>query len=126
MARMRAPAKHPLIFLMAGEPSGDALGARLMAALKRETNGEVRFAGIGGTLMTAEGLRSEFPMEELSIMGLAEVLPRVPRVLRRIRETAARIKVLRPSAVVSIDATGFCFRVERRVERQSSRGGARP
>jgi len=115
MASMRAAAKHPLIFLMAGEPSGDALGARLMAALKRETNGEVRFAGIGGTLMTAEGLRSEFPMEELSIMGLAEVLPRVPRVLRRIRETAARIKVLRPSAVVSIDATGFCFRVERRV-----------
>ncbi len=114
-AGARGAANRPLIFLMAGEPSGDALGARLMAALRRESNGEVRFAGIGGALMKAEGLRSEFPMEELSIMGLTEVLPRAPRVLRRVRETVARIKALRPSAVVSIDATGFCFRVERRV-----------
>ena len=116
-ARANASADGPLIFLMAGEPSGDALGARLMAAIRRETNGEARFAGIGGELMKAEGLRSEFPMEELSIMGLAEVLPRIPRVLRRVRETAARISALRPAAVVSIDATGFCFRVERRVKR---------
>lgn len=106
----------PLIFLMAGEPSGDALGARLMAALKRETNGGVRFAGVGGERMIAEGMRSQFPMEELSIMGLAEVLPRAPRIFRRVRETVAEITALRPDAVVSIDATGFCFRVEKRLK----------
>lgn len=109
-------AEGPLIFLMAGEPSGDALGARLMDALKRETNGMVRFAGIGGERMTAEGLVSQFPMEELSVMGLAEVLPRAPRILRRVRETVEHIQDLRPSAIVSIDATGFCFRVEKRVK----------
>jgi len=103
----------PLIFLMAGEPSGDAIGARLMAALRRETNGRVRFAGIGGERMAAEGLESQFPMAELSIMGVAEVIPSIPRVLRRVRETVARIRLLSPAAVVSIDATGFCFRVER-------------
>ena len=111
-----AATEGPLIFLMAGEPSGDALGARLMAALRRETNGGARFAGVGGELMKADGLASDFPMAELSIMGLAEVLPRAPLVLRRVRETVVRIKELRPAAVVSIDATGFCFRVERRVK----------
>jgi lipid-A-disaccharide synthase len=101
---------------MAGEPSGDAIGARLMSALKRETNGAVRFAGIGGERMIAEGLQSDFPMTELSIIGLAEVLPRAPRILRRVRETAARVRDLEPDAVVSIDATGFCFRVEKRLK----------
>ena len=111
-----ANARGPLIFLMAGEPSGDALGARLMAALRRETNGTVRFAGIGGERMIGEGLESLFPMEELSIMGLAEVLPRARSILRRINETAARVRALKPAAVVSVDATGFCFRVERRLK----------
>ncbi len=121
---MRSPAPPPaagemdapLIFIMAGEPSGDALGARLMAALKRETNGMARFEGIGGERMAGEGLRSQFPMAELSIMGVAEVIPSIPRVLRRVRETVARIRRLRPSAVVSVDATGFCFRVERQLK----------
>ncbi|HYB09429.1 MAG TPA: lipid-A-disaccharide synthase [Alphaproteobacteria bacterium] len=108
----------PLIFLMAGESSGDAIGARLMSALKRETNGDVRFAGIGGERMSAEGLTSDFPMEELSVMGLTEVLPRIPLILRRIRETASRIEALHPAAVVSIDASGFCGRVEKRVKRK--------
>jgi lipid-A-disaccharide synthase len=106
----------PLIFMIAGEPSGDALGARLMGALRRETNGMVRFAGIGGERMTAEGLESLFPMEELAVMGLAEVLPRILKVLRRVRETVARIRAVKPAAVVSIDATSFCFRVERQLK----------
>jgi lipid-A-disaccharide synthase len=101
---------------MAGEPSGDALGARLMAALRRETNGGVRFAGIGGERMREAGLASLFPMAELSVMGLAEVLPRALGILRRIRETAAAVRALQPAAVVSIDATGFCFRVEKRLK----------
>jgi len=115
-AETRGAGQGPLIYLMAGEPSGDALGARLMAALKRETNGAVRFAGIGGERMIGEGLASDFPMAELSIMGLAEVLPKAPQILRRVRETVARIRDLEPDAVVSIDATGFCFRVEKRLK----------
>ncbi len=108
----------PLIFVMAGEPSGDALGARLMRALRRQTNGRVRFDGIGGERMAAEGLESLFPMEELSIMGVVEVLPRAPAIYRRIRQTVRRVKDVRPAAVVSIDASGFCFRVERRLKGQ--------
>jgi lipid-A-disaccharide synthase len=100
---------------MAGEPSGDVLGARLMAALKRRTGGRVRFAGVGGTAMAAEGLESLFPMTEISVMGLAEVLPRISAVLRRVRETAADVVRRRPDAVVSIDAPGFTFRVQQRL-----------
>lgn len=105
----------PLVFLVAGEPSGDALGARLMAALKRRTEGRVRFAGVGGEAMAGEGLLSLFPMSELSVMGAAEVLPRLPAILRRIRETAAHALAAAPAAVVTIDAPDFSFRVGRRL-----------
>lgn len=105
----------PTIFLVAGEPSGDALGARLMSALKEARGDAVRFAGIGGAGMAAEGLDSLFPMSELSLMGLAEVLPHVPRLLRRIDETVSAIRAQRPDAVVTIDSPGFSFRVARRL-----------
>lgn len=100
-----------LIYLIAGEPSGDLLGARLMAALGDDTDHPVRFAGIGGERMTAMALRSLFPMAELSVMGLVEVLPRAPQLLKRIRETVADIRETRPDIVVTIDSPGFCFRV---------------
>ncbi len=107
----------PLIFLVAGEPSGDVLGARLMAGLKEATDGQVRFAGIGGDRMIAEGLDSLFPMEELTLFGLAELLPKLPNILRRIRQTADTILDLKPDAVVTIDAPDFCFRVAKKVRR---------
>jgi lipid-A-disaccharide synthase len=107
----------PLVFMIAGEPSGDALGGRLMAALRRQTGDSVRFEGIGGPAMAEEGLRSLFPMAELSIMGLAEIVPKIPHLLRRIRETAASVERLRPAALVTIDAPDFSFRVARRVGR---------
>ncbi len=107
-------AKAPLVFLIAGEPSGDALGASLMASLKT-ARPEVRFAGVGGRAMVEEGLKSLFPMEELSVMGLVEILPRIPALLGRIKETAAEIGRLSPDAVVTIDAPDFCFRVAKRL-----------
>ena len=61
----------PLIYLLAGEVSGDLLGGRLMAALSAQTQGRIAFAGVGGATMQAQGLHSLFPMEELSLMGLA-------------------------------------------------------
>ncbi|MCZ4282036.1 lipid-A-disaccharide synthase [Kiloniella laminariae] len=103
----------PLIYLIAGEPSGDQLGARLMAALKRATNGRVRFAGVGGERMQAEGLVSLFPINEIAVMGLAEILPHIPVILRRIRETVADVEVKTPAALVTIDAPGFCSRVSK-------------
>ncbi len=107
----------PLIYLIAGEPSGDALGANLMRALKEKTGGTVRFAGIGGEQMTAQGLSSLVPIGELAIMGVAEVLPRARRILRRWTETVADIRRLRPDAVVTIDSSGFNWRVAQRLRR---------
>ena len=107
-----------LIYLIAGEPSGDALGARLMAGLKEATGGDIRFAGIGGALMRAEGLDSLFPMAELSVMGLVEVLPRIPNILRRVKQTLADIGQKAPDAVLTIDSWGFTGRVQRGVRRR--------
>ena len=106
----------PRIYVIAGEPSGDLLGGRLMAGLKAATRGTATFAVIGGEAMRAEGLQSLFPMAELSVMGLVEVLPRIPRILRRVGETVADIERLRPDAVVTIDSWGFTGRVQKRLK----------
>lgn len=105
----------PLIYLIAGEPSGDVLGAGLISALKELGDGQVRFTGIGGSHMVAEGFESLFPMAELSIMGGAEILPHVPRLLKRIRQTVADVRAVRPDVLVTIDSPGFSFRVARRL-----------
>ncbi len=88
-----------------------------MAALKYLGGGAVRFCGIGGETMTAQGLHSLFPMEELTLMGVMEVVPHVPGLLRRITQTVSAIRTLQPDVVVTIDAPGFCFRVARRLKR---------
>ncbi|MCB1388846.1 MAG: lipid-A-disaccharide synthase, partial [Rhodobacteraceae bacterium] len=98
------------LFLIAGEPSGDALGAALMAGLKALAPA-VGFAGVGGPLMQAEGMESLFPMEDLSVMGLAEILPKYFHLKRRIRQTAEAIARAAPDAVVTIDSPDFCLRV---------------
>lgn len=105
----------PTLFLMAGEPSGDALGARLMAAAKRLTGGQVRFIGVGGEKMIAEGLVSLFPMGELTLFGVFELLPHLPNLIRRINQTAAEILRQRPDAVIGIDSPGFTLRVAKKV-----------
>lgn len=103
------------IFLIAGEPSGDALGAKLMAALKRAGGGRFQFVGIGGERMAAEGLASLFPLTDIAVMGFTEVVPRLPVLLQRIRQTADAIWDAAPAAVVTIDAPSFGLRVVDRV-----------
>ncbi len=103
------------VFLIAGEASGDALGGALMRGLKT-LDPEATFDGIGGARMQAEGLRSRFPMDELSVMGIAEVLPRYAHLMRRIKETAAAVVESRPDVLVTIDSPDFVFRVARRVK----------
>ncbi len=106
----------PCIFLIAGEPSGDVLGAHLMAALKRATGDRVRFAGVGGESMQGEGLDSLFPISELSLLGVFEIAPRIPKLFARMRQTAAAARTLTPDAVVSIDAPAFSHGVWRRLQ----------
>ncbi len=109
------PPDRPRIFLVAGEPSGDALAAPLIAALRRELGPGLEIAGVGGARMQAEGLESLFPMQELTLMGLVEVLPHLPRLWRRQRQTEAAIRTWRPHAVVTVDAPGFNFRLAARL-----------
>jgi len=110
----------PLLYIIAGEPSGDALGGRLMAALS-ERAGPLRFAGIGGERMAEQGLETLVPLHELAVMGVAEVLPRARLILRRVRETVAEIRRLRPAAVITIDSSGFTWRVAQRLRESGER-----
>lgn len=98
------------VYMIAGEASGDVLGALLMKSMTAE-NPATTFYGIGGPLMEREGLRSLFPMNELSLMGIVEVVPKIQAILKRIKETVANIRQLQPDVFISIDAPDFCFRV---------------
>src|SRR5260370_10996020 len=107
----------PFVFIVTGEPSGDALGGPLIAALRQRTGGNLRVAGIGGERMQEQGLASLVPLGDLAVAGVAEVLPRAPVILRRVRQTVAAIRELRPDAVVTIDSSGFSWRVAQRLRR---------
>lgn len=109
---------QPLFFLIAGEASGDLLGARLMKALKKQTDGKARFAGIGGERMQAEGIALFFPQNKLAHMGVFEILKHVPHILKRISQTTAQIKKLKPAALITIDAPDFSFRVAKKLKGQ--------
>lgn len=106
------------VFLIAGESSGDKLGAALMTGLKQLT--KPVFSGVGGPLMQAEGMESLFPMDELSIMGLAEVLPKYFHLKRRIAQTAQAVLAAKPDVLVTIDSPDFCLRVAKLVKAQSN------
>ena len=105
----------PLVFLIAGEPSGDLLGARLMAALRDRYRGRVRFAGVGGPAMAEQGLNSLLPISDLAVMGLLEVVPHLPRILGHIRRTLIKARALRPAVLVTIDAPNFSLAVAKRL-----------
>lgn len=102
-------------YLIAGEASGDILGGRLMASLTQKLQGNVEFFGIGGHYMQEQGLNSLFPMTDLSVMGFTEILPRLPLLMRRMRETESDVRFRRPDALITIDAPGFNFRMAKRL-----------
>lgn len=102
-----------LVYLIAGEPSGDLLASRLMRALREKTGGKVRFAGVGGETMIENGFDSLFDSSELAVMGLAEVVPSIPRIMARIRQTVDDIVEKKPDVVVTVDSWSFCARVNK-------------
>jgi lipid-A-disaccharide synthase len=109
------PDKQRLIAIVAGEASGDQLGASLIRALKASLGESVRFVGVGGPAMEGEGLSSFFPQTDIAVMGLGPVLKRLPLILMRIRQTAWEIAALKPDLLVTIDSPDFCKRVAKRV-----------
>src|SRR5882757_6250872 len=109
------------IFLIATEESGDRLGANLMKVLRQRLGDGVRFEGIGGRAMAREGLESLFPIEELSIIGLAAVVRDLPKILGLIKETAIAVTEAAPDVLVIIDSPDFTHRVAKRVRAKDSR-----
>ncbi|MFT5181267.1 MAG: lipid-A-disaccharide synthase, partial [Alphaproteobacteria bacterium] len=107
------------VFIIVGEPSGDVLGARLMEALNRTAPQGIRYSGVGGPQMEAQGLDSLFDYRQLAVMGLLEVLPQAPRLLRRIRDVAKAVAALQPDAIITIDAPSFGFAVLRRLKKRT-------
>lgn len=103
-----------LIYVVAGEASGDVLGARLIGAMRAQAEG-LEFAGIGGARMAEQGVASLFPMQELALMGIAEILPRVLKLRVRLAQTVADIASKRPALVVTIDSPGFTLRLLRQI-----------
>jgi lipid-A-disaccharide synthase len=103
------------IFLIATEESGDRLGANLMKVLRQRLGDGVRFEGVGGRAMAREGLETLFPIEELSIIGLAAVVKELPKILGLIKETAIAVAQAAPDILVIIDSPDFTHRVAKRV-----------
>ena len=103
--------------LVCGEPSGDLLGAQLMAGLKQASGGDVEITGVGGPAMAAQGLQSLYPLDATAVMGLREVVPAIPAILRRVRAASDFALRTRPDAVVLIDSPDFTHRIARRLKR---------
>ncbi|CAN7724218.1 lipid-A-disaccharide synthase [Mesorhizobium sp. LjNodule214] len=109
-------AEKPLkIAIVAGEESGDLLGADIVAALKRTTGREIRLVGIGGRHLQALGLKSLFDGSEIALMGFSAILRDLPRLIRRIGQTASAIAAEKPDCLITIDSPDFSLRVARKV-----------
>ena len=102
--------------VIAGEPSGDFLGGKLIEALKAQRP-DATFSGVGGHHMQTAGMESLFSYQQLAVMGIAEVVPKLPTLIARIRQTIAHIKETKPDIVVTIDSPDFGFRVAKAIRK---------
>lgn len=113
-------AKPSKLFLVAGEHSGDALGAKLMSALKAKHGADaLSFAGVGGEEMAHAGLASLFPIEDVAVMGPAHILPALPRIVRRVYQTVSAALAFKPDAVVIIDSPEFTHPIAKRIRKRA-------
>lgn len=108
---------HKRIFIIAGEPSGDYLGSRLIKDLRELTNNKIEVYGIGGHLMQSAGMKMFFNMQEISMIGIAEILPKIFKIRRLINNTVQEIIKFNPNIVITIDSSGFTHRVNRMVKK---------
>jgi lipid A disaccharide synthetase len=97
---MTVPEKPISLMLVCGEPSGDQLGGQLMAGLRALAGDSIVISGVGGRAMEAQGLKSLFPLDDTAVMGLREVVPKIPRILARVRDARDYALATRPDAVV--------------------------
>jgi lipid-A-disaccharide synthase len=118
---MQGANSGPFIFVITGEPSGDALGGALIASLRQRVGAGLRVAGIGGERMRAQGIDSLAPLSDLAIAGVTEVVPRAPVIFRHVRNAVAAIREAQPDAVVTIDSSGFSWRIAQRLRRHGER-----
>ena len=107
------------VFIVAGEASGDLLGAALMRGLSQLLEEPPEFIGVGGEEMLSEGLSSLFPMHEISIMGISEILSNYMSLRKRIRQTARAVLDEKPDVLITVDLPEFNLRVAERVRKQS-------
>lgn len=106
------------LFIVAGEHSGDALGGKLMVAIRKMVARPVHFEGIGGPHMAAEGLATIFPLADVAVMGPLAILAALPRLIRRINQAAAAGVAMRPDALVIIDSPEFTHPIARRIRKR--------
>jgi lipid-A-disaccharide synthase len=111
--------KELRLFLVAGEHSGDALGGKLIAALKQRYDGTLTLAGVGGEEMAHEGFVSLFPIEDVAVMGPMSILPRLPRIMRRVYQTVDAALAFNPDAVVIIDSPEFTHPIAKRIRKRA-------
>jgi lipid-A-disaccharide synthase len=116
-----APGRPFTAFLIAGEESGDALGANLMEAVLARVPGEVRFLGVGGARMERLGLHSMFPMRDINHVGATAIVANLPRILNRMQQAARAVARAEPDVFVMIDCPGFNLGVARRVRKKNPR-----
>jgi lipid-A-disaccharide synthase len=115
-----AEAPRPLrVVVIAGEHSGDALGAKLIAALRRLTGGNVTFSGVGGEEMAEQGFSSLFPLEDVAVMGPLAILKRLPVIIRRVHEAVDATIAANPDVLVIIDSPEFTHAIAKRVRRRA-------
>jgi lipid-A-disaccharide synthase len=107
------------IYIIAGEDSGDNLGAKLITQLKELSGESLELYGVGGMKMAESGLKSLFPMREISLIGFVEIIPHLPNLLARIRQTVEDIKRIKPDVVITIDAPGFNKRVAKILKKEA-------
>lgn len=117
MTASATPEKH--VMLVAGETSGDALGAELMVALRELSNVPLRFSGVGGPAMERQGFTSIFPMTDIAVMGPREIIPRLPLIFRRIWQTVRHAVDEKPDLAVVIDSPEFTHMVAKRMARRA-------
>ena len=106
------------VMIVCGEPSGDALGAQLMAGIKQLAGDRVRFSGVGGLAMGALGFQSLYPLDTTAVMGLREVVPAIPAILRHVKQAVDFAVQTKPDAVVVIDSPDFTHRVAQGIKKR--------